>query len=39
MPTTEVKFDYGDEALDRVVDMWYREEHLGVAHEAIIDLC
>lgn len=38
MPTTEIKLDYGDEALDRVVDMWYREEHLGMAHKATFNL-
>jgi hypothetical protein len=34
MPTTEVKLDYGDEALDGVVYGWNLKEHFGVAHEA-----
>lgn len=39
MPTTKVELDDGNEALDRVVYIRYREEELGVAHEAIVDLC
>lgn len=35
MPAAQVKLDYGDESLDRIVYLGDREKHFGVAHEAV----
>lgn len=34
MPTTEVEFDHGYKALDRVLNFWHRKESFRVCHEA-----
>lgn len=35
MPATEVELDNRDKSFDRIVDLGYREEHFGMAHEAV----
>lgn len=35
MPAAQIELDYGEESLGWVVDLGYREEHFGVAHEAM----
>jgi hypothetical protein len=39
MPATQIEFDNGCEALDRIVDFGNGEKHLGVAHEAVVMVC
>ena len=35
MPAAEVELDDRDKPVDRVFDLGDREEHLGMAHEAV----
>jgi hypothetical protein len=37
MPAAQVEFDYGDKALDRVIDIRHLEHKFGMCHEAIRD--
>ena len=34
MPSTQIKLDYRNESLNRVVDFWHRKEGLWMCHEA-----
>ena len=35
VPAAQIEFDYGDKSFNGIVNLGDREEHFGVAHEAV----